>query len=143
MESGGTVEHFAGDGMMIFLNDPTPLPNHPVQGIRMAVAMQEAMSSLQTNWKAHGFTLGLGIGMAVGHATLGIIGFEGRWDYGANGPVVNLAARLCGEAQAGQILITERLFHQVQATVDAQPLGAFTLKGFQAPVSTYKVQGVK
>ena len=140
---GGAVEHFAGDGMMIFLNDPLPLPNHVEQAVRMAVAMQREMKTLRANWRMRGFDLGLGIGMAVGHATLGVIGFEGRWDYGANGAVVNLAARLCGEAQPEQIVITERLFHHVKSFVDVKPIGPFTLKGFQAPVPAFNVEGLR
>ena len=101
----GTLERFTGDGMMIFFNDPVPVPNPPERAVRMAVAMRDASDELARGWRKRGYDLGFGVGIAQGYATLGAIGFEGRWDYGAIGTVTNLAARLCGEAQPGQILI--------------------------------------
>ncbi len=113
---GGTLERFAGDGLMIFFNDPFPCPDPPLQAVRMALAMQERVAELRTGWSKRGHELALGIGIAVGYATLGRIGFEGRFDYGAVGSVVNLAARLCGEALGGQILLAASAFAAVEGT---------------------------
>lgn len=136
---GGTLERFAGDALMMFFNDPFPCPDPPLQAVRMALAMQERVAELRTGWRKRGHDLALGIGIAVGYATLGRIGFEGRFDYGAVGSVVNLAARLCAEALGGQILLAERAFAAVEGTVAAEPLGPLTLKGFLRPVQAYLV----
>ena len=101
----GTLERFTGDGMMVFFNDPLPVPDPLARAVRMALSMRERLGELTPDWRTRGWDLGMGIGMAEGYATLGAIGFEGRWDYGAIGTVTNLAARLCGEARAGQILV--------------------------------------
>jgi adenylate cyclase len=138
-EFGGTLERFAGDALMMFFNDPFPCPDPPLQAVRMALAMQERVAGLQEGWRKRGHDLALGIGIAVGYATLGRIGFEGRFDYGAVGSVVNLAARLCGEARGGQILLADRAFAAVEGTVAAEPLGPLTLKGFHRPVQAYLV----
>jgi len=140
-EFGGTLERFAGDALMMFFNDPFPCPDPPLQAVRMAVAMQERVADLRTGWRKRGHELALGIGIAVGYATLGRIGFEGRFDYGAVGSVVNLTARLCGEALGGQILLAERAFAAVEGTVSAEPLGPLTLKGFHRPIQAYLVTG--
>ena len=140
-EFGGTLERFAGDALMMFFNDPFPCPDPPLQAVRMAVAMQERVADLQAGWHKRGHELALGIGIAVGYATLGRIGFEGRFDYGAVGSVVNLTARLCGEALGGQILLAERAFAAVEGTVAAEPFGPLTLKGFHRPVQAYLVTG--
>src|SRR5881409_3152664 len=95
----GTLERFTGDGMMVFFNDPVPVPNPGEQAIRMAVAMRDRVKELSAAWRKRGYELALGVGLAQGYATIGAIGFEGRWDYGAIGTVTNLAARLCGEAR--------------------------------------------
>ena len=129
----GTLERFAGDALMIFFNDPFPCPDPPLQAVRMALAMQERVAELATGWRKRGHELALGIGIAVGYATLGRIGFEGRFDYGAVGSVVNLAARLCGEARGGQILLAPSAFAAVEGRVAAEPLGELSLKGFQRP----------
>jgi adenylate cyclase len=107
---GGTLEHFAGDGLMVFFNDPVPLPEHELQAARLACAMRERVGELAEGWRKRGYELGLGGGIAVGHATLGRIGFEGRFDYGALGIVTSLAARLSDEAAAGQILLSQRAY---------------------------------
>ena len=138
-EHEGTIEYFAGDGMMIFFNDPIPLADAPGQAVRMALALRERFAELRSQWNKRGYALDLGSGIAHGYATLGIIGFEGRRDYAAIGSVVNLAARLCGEAKAGQILIDQKTFARVEELVEAEPLGPFTLKGFTQPVSAYNV----
>lgn len=138
----GTLERFSGDAMMIFFNDPLPLPNHPEQAVRMAIAMRDRVSQLQDGWKRYGFDLGAGVGIATGYATLGVVGFEKRTDYAAIGKVTNLAARLCGEAQHGQILVSGRVHELVKPLVRADPVGDMKLKGFQAPVATYNIVGL-
>src|SRR6058998_115182 len=143
LEHEGTLERFTGDGMMIFFNDPVPVPNPAERAVRMAVAMRERVDHLVTIWQKRGYQLALGVGIAQGYATIGAIGFEGRWDYGAIGTVTNLAARLCGEAKPGQILISRRLFGAVEHVVTAEPVGELTLKGFHRPVTTYNVIRLK
>jgi adenylate cyclase len=138
-EFGGTLERFAGDALMMFFNDPFPTPDAPLKAVRMAVAMQERVAGLQAGWRRRGHDLALGIGIALGFATLGRIGFEGRFDYGAVGSVVNLAARLCGEALGGQILLAERAYAAVEGVVTAEPFGPLTLKGFHRPVPAFLV----
>jgi adenylate cyclase len=135
LEHDGTLERFTGDGMMIFFNDPTPVDNPEERAVRMALAMRDAVGELRVKWRKQGFDLGLGVGIAKGYATIGAIGFEGRWDYGAIGTVTNLAARLCGEAKAGQILISQRLLVTIEDLVDAEPAGELILKGFQRPIT--------
>ena len=139
----GTLERFTGDGMMVFFNDPVPVPNPGEQAIRMAVAMRDRVKELSAAWRKRGYELALGVGLAQGYATIGAIGFEGRWDYGAIGTVTNLAARLCGEAQPGQILISQRLLGTVEELVEVEPVGELTLKGFHRPVTTYNVIRLK
>jgi adenylate cyclase len=138
-EFGGTLERFAGDALMMFFNDPIPIPDAPLKAVRMAIAMQERVADLQVGWRKRGHDLALGIGIAVGFATLGRIGFEGRFDYGAVGSVVNLTARLCSEALGGQILLAERAYAAVEGVVTAEPVGPLTLKGFHRPVAAYLV----
>jgi class 3 adenylate cyclase len=139
----GTLERFTGDGMMIFFNDPLPVPDAVARAVRMAVAMQERVSSLTGKWRRLGYDLGLGIGIATGFATIGGIGFEGRWDYGAIGTVTNLAARLCGEARSGEILVSARLAAELEELGDTEELAPLTLKGFARPVSALRVTGLK
>jgi class 3 adenylate cyclase len=139
----GTLERFTGDGMMIFFNDPTPVPNPQERAVRMALAMRERVDELVRLWRKRGWELDFGVGIAQGYATIGAIGFEGRWDYGAIGTVTNLAARLCGEAQPGQILVSRRLYGTLEELVDAAPVGELSLKGFSRPVSVYNVIGLK
>jgi signal transduction histidine kinase/class 3 adenylate cyclase len=139
----GTLERFTGDGMMIFFNDPLPVPNHAEQAVRMAIAMHGRIADLQVQWRRREIALGLGIGISTGYATLGAIGFEGRKDYAAIGPVTNLAARLCQEAKDGQILVSGRFLKLVEALVSAESLGDLTLKGFRRPVSIYNITGVR
>ncbi len=136
---GGTLERFSGDALMIFFNDPFPSPNPPLQAVRMALAMQERIADLGRGWRKRGHELALGIGIAVGYATLGRIGFEGRFDYGAVGTVVNLAARLCAEARGGQILLAESAFAAVEGEVAAALQAPMALKGFQRPIQAYLV----
>ena len=138
----GTLEHFAGDGMMIFLNDPEPVPDHPTEAVRMAVEMQDRFRGLSEHWRRLGFDLGLGIGISVGYATLGRIGFEGHLGYAILGSVPNLAARLCAVAEPGQIVLSERLYARVESNVTATPLGQLELKGFRRPVGAYALVDV-
>ena len=139
----GTLERFTGDGIMIFFNDPVMVPNPAERALHMAVDMQEQAAVLLEKWQKKGYDLGFGIGIAQGYATIGAIGFEGRWDYGAIGNVTNLAARLCAEAKPGQILVSRRVLATVEGLVDAEPVGEITLKGFIKPVTTFNVLRLK
>ena len=139
MAHNGTLERYMGDGMMIVFNDPVPVPDPAVQAIRMALAMREREMELSEKWEKYGYDLRFGIGIAHGYATIGRIGFEGRWDYTAIGSVVNLAARLCGIAKAGQILVPRRLLAVVAGVVEAEAVGEFKLKGFHRPLSAYNI----
>jgi adenylate cyclase len=139
----GTLERFTGDGMMVFFNDPVPVPDPAARAVRMVLAMQARLHALLAHWSKRGFELDFGAGIAQGYATIGAIGFEGRLDYGAIGTVTNLAARLCGEAQPGQILISKRVLASVEELVDAEPVGALTLKGFGKPVPVFNVTRLK
>jgi class 3 adenylate cyclase/putative methionine-R-sulfoxide reductase with GAF domain len=135
----GTLEHFAGDGLMVFFNDPLSVEDHELQAVRLALAAQKRFEELAQAWRKRGTELGLGIGIEAGYATLGRIGFEGRYDYGALGPVSNLASRLSTEAAAGQILIGQRVFAAVEEAVETVPAGDLELKGFGRPVAAYEV----
>ena len=143
LEHEGTLERFTGDGMMIFFNDPVPVPNPAERAIRMALAMREQVTGLAQGWRKRGFDLDFGVGIAQGYATIGAIGFEGRLDYGAIGTVTNLAARLCGEAKPGQVLISRRMIGTVEELVEAEPVGELALKGFSRPVSVFNVARLK
>src|SRR6059036_3704496 len=139
LEHEGTLERFTGDGMMIFFNDPMPVPDAPARAVRMAVAMRGRVDELLVKWKKRGYDLDFGVGVAQGYATIGAIGFEGRLDYGAIGTVTNLAARLCGEAKPGQILIAQRVYGAVDDSVEVEELGGLTLKGFSKSVPAFNV----
>ena len=139
----GTLERFAGDGMMIFFNDPVPVPNPAERAIRMALAMRDRMEHLAALWRRRGYNLEIGVGIAQGYATIGAIGFEGRWDYGAIGTVTNLAFRLCGEAKPGQILASRRVLTTVEELVEVELVGELALKGFSRPVSTFNLLGLR
>ncbi|HXH83566.1 MAG TPA: response regulator, partial [Candidatus Tectomicrobia bacterium] len=143
LEHEGTLERFTGDGMMIFFNDPVEVPNPAERAVRMAVAMRERVAALASGWRRRGWDLALGVGIAQGYATIGAIGFEGRWDYGAIGTVTNLAARLCGEARGGQILVSGRVAAAVDSLVEGEDLGALALRGFARPVPAWSIAGVK
>lgn len=143
LEHEGTLERFTGDGMMIFFNDPVPVPNPAERALRMALVMRERVQELSTKWRRRGYDLALGIGIAQGYATIGAIGFEGRWDYGAIGTVTNLAARLCGEAKGDQILVSLRVVGEVEHMIETEEVGPLTLKGFQKPIPAFGVLGVK
>jgi adenylate cyclase len=134
-----TLERFAGDGMMIFFNDPVPVPDPTQRAVRLALHMRESGRALTSKWRQLGHELDLGIGIAQGFATIGAIGFEGRWDYGAIGTVTNLAARLCGEAKGGQILVSKRVYSTVADSVSAEPVGDLNVRGFLKPVPTFNL----
>jgi class 3 adenylate cyclase len=136
---GGTLEHFAGDGLMVFFNDPVPVADHELQAARLAIAMRERIGELAVGWRKRGYELGLGAGISVGHATLGRIGFEGRYDYGALGSVTNLAARLSDEATAGQILLSQRAHAALEGRVEAKPVAELQVKGFARSVQAYEL----
>jgi class 3 adenylate cyclase/CheY-like chemotaxis protein len=136
---GGTVEHFAGDGLMVFFNDPQDCPEPEFQAVRLAVAMRDRMLTVCESWRERDYQFGFGVGVSAGYATLGCIGFEGRFHYGAIGSIVNLAARLCGEARDGQILINARARAALGDCVEAEPLPDLTLKGFSRPVRAFAV----
>jgi class 3 adenylate cyclase/putative methionine-R-sulfoxide reductase with GAF domain len=137
--NGGTVEHFAGDGLMVFFNDPQPVPDHQLAAVRTACDMREQFATLSEAWHKRGYELGLGVGVAAGYATLGRIGFERRYDYAAVGNSVILASRLSSAASAGQILISQRVFARVESSVDAEPVAGLELKGFRDPIFAYSV----
>jgi adenylate cyclase len=143
LEHEGTLERFAGDGMMVFFNDPVPVTDAAERAVRLAIAAQARTRELTDRWRKLGFELDLGIGIATGYATIGAIGFEGRWDYGAIGTVTNLAARLCGEAQPGQILVSRRLHSMLEELIHAEPIGELSLKGFSRAVTAYNVTGLR
>jgi class 3 adenylate cyclase len=139
----GTLEHFAGDGVMVFFNDPLAVAKHELQAVRLALAAQERVAQLAQEWRRWGKELGLGIGIAAGYATLGRIGFEGRYDYAALGPVANIASRLSTQAAAGQILIGQQVFAAVENDVETAPAGNLELRGFARPVAAYEVRGLR
>jgi adenylate cyclase len=143
LQHEGTLERFTGDGMMIFFNDPLPVPEPTQRAVCMALGMRNRVTELSATWRTRGWDLGLGVGIAQGYATLGAIGFEGRWDYAAIGTVTNLAARLCGEARAGHILISQRLLATIGGLVECEPVGELTLKGFQRPVTGFNILRAK
>ena len=136
---GGTLERYAGDGVMVVFNDPIPVDNPALQAILMAIDMRAAIGELIEKWRKLGHDIGFGIGIAHGFATLGTIGFEGRFDYAAIGTVSNVASRLCDEAKPGQILISPRVLMAVEKDITVQPVGEFKLKGISRPLATYNV----
>ena len=137
-----TLEHFAGDGVMAFFNDPVPCPDPAARAIKMAIAMRGEVGELRKKWEKRGFELGFGVGIALGYATLGQVGFEGQFHYMAIGSVANLASRLCDQAKDGQILITQRVYADVEDMAEVEPVGELTFKGFHKPVPAYQVLGM-
>jgi class 3 adenylate cyclase len=134
-----TVGWFAGDGLMVWFNDPIPCEEPAARAVQMAVEMRDAMAELTTGWRKRGHELDVSIGVALGYATIGRIGFEGRYDYGAVGSVLNLASRLCDAAQPGQVVVSQRVLAEVEELVEAEPLGRLGLKGFGKPVEAFAV----
>ncbi|HET8571946.1 MAG TPA: response regulator [Candidatus Limnocylindria bacterium] len=141
VEHEGTLEHFAGDGVMTFFNDPVVQPDHVERAVRMALAVRERFQPLTADWRKRGYELGLGIGIAVGYATLGRIGFEGRYDYGAIGNVVIMASRLSSAAGPNQVLLTQRGVAMVEGLFEMEDVGELNLKGMTRPVPAHNVVG--
>jgi class 3 adenylate cyclase len=139
----GTLERFAGDGLMILFNDPLPCPDPCERAVKMAIQMRDRVIELAAKWRKLGHDLGFGVGIAHGFATLGRISSEGRFDYTAIGRVVNLAARLCGEAKSGQILIDGKVHAAVETLIEIEPAGDLTLKGFSRPVTAFDVRALR
>jgi len=139
----GTLERFAGDGLMVFFNDPAPIADHQLASVRTACAVRDRFNELAAAWRKRGYELGMGIGIASGYATLGRIGFEGRYDYGAMGIIVNLAARLSDVAEAGQILISQRHQAAVEEAVEATERPPVSLKGFGRPIPVWAVDSIR
>jgi len=135
----GTIDHRAGDGLMVIFNDPVPCDAPVEQALNLAFAMRDRVRELAKVWQKRGYELGFGIGITSGYATLGIVGFEGRFDYTANGNVVNLAARLCDIAKNDQIIISQNVFSEIENLVDAKPLPDIHLKGIRRPVRAFNV----
>jgi class 3 adenylate cyclase len=135
----GTLERYAGDGVMVVFNDPVPVENPALQAVMMALEMRDAIGGLTDKWRRFGHDIGFGIGIAHGFATLGTIGFEGRFDYAAIGTVSNVASRLCDEAKPGQILISSRVLVAVENLVKVEHVGEFALKGIRRPLAAYNV----
>jgi adenylate cyclase len=142
-EYEGTLERFTGDGFMVFFNDPVPCPDPAARAVRMTVAMRDAVGALLQTWRRRGHALGFGAGIAMGYATIGRIGFEGRFDYAAIGTVTNLSARLCQEARDGQILVSQQVLDETETLVEAREVGLLTLKGFAKPVVAYDIRGLR
>jgi class 3 adenylate cyclase len=140
---GGTLEHFAGDGVMIFFNDPMPVDHPALKAVRMAIELQRAFEPIASAWGQRGHKVALGVGIAQGEATLGVIGFEQRWEYSAIGAVPNLAARLCGQAQGGEILVDTATCADVSDAVEMAPVGPIQLRGFTHPIPAFRVTGLK
>jgi class 3 adenylate cyclase/CheY-like chemotaxis protein len=142
-EHEGTLERFTGDGLIVIFNDPILCQNPSLRAVRLALEMRKAIGGLAEQWRKLGHMLGFGIGVAYGYATLGRVGYEGRVDYTAIGSVVNLASRLCGEAQTGQVLIDSKVYSAIEAVADTESLGELVLKGFHRSVPAYAVRGLR
>jgi adenylate cyclase len=138
----GTLERFTGDGLMVFFNDPVPCDDPAERAVTMAVAMRDRVAELAAGWSRHGHDLGFGIGIAQGFATLGRIGFDGRFDYAAIGSVTNLAARLCSVAGPGQILVAQRVFTAAEGVASGESVGELDLRGFSRPIRAFAVTGI-
>ena len=139
----GTIERFAGDGLLVLFNDPLPCADPSARAVRMAVEMREQVAKLAAGWRAQGHELGFGIGIAHGYATLGCVGFEGRFQYSATGTVPNLASRLCDQARNGQILVDAKVHAQVKGLAEMESVGESSLKGFHRPVKVFNVRGLQ
>jgi DNA-binding response OmpR family regulator len=142
-EFNGTIEHFVGDGIMVIFNDPVPVPNPTELAIRMVIVMRKQMADLRIKWQKRGYDLDCGFGIAHGYATIGAIGFGGRWDYSTIGTVANLASRLCDETKGPQIIIDQKTLSHIEDIVETEPLGLLDLKGFSNPINSFNVIRLK
>jgi class 3 adenylate cyclase len=138
----GTLERFVGDGLVVLFNDPLPCPDPSARAVQMATRMRACIAELSRDWRKRGHELGFGVGIAQGFATLGTIGFEGRSDYAAIGPVANLASRLCDEAADGEILVSQRVLTAIEPLVEAELRGDLVLKGFVRPQPAWRILGL-
>jgi adenylate cyclase len=139
----GTIERFNGDGVMVLFNDPLPCPDPSVRAVRMAVEMRGCIAGLTAQWRKHGHELGFGMGIAHGYATLGCVGFEGRFQYSVTGTVANLAARLCDQAKSGEILVDSKVHAAVERMAELEPAGELALKGLHRPVRAFNVRELR
>jgi class 3 adenylate cyclase len=139
VEHEGTLEHFAGDGLMVFFNDPELQADHAARAVRLAIEIRQRFEAISEEWRRRGHVLQVGMGIATGYATMGRIGFEGRYDYGGIGNAIILASRLSSDAAAGEILIAQRTFAAIEGEIAAEPAGERQLKGFSRPMPTYSV----
>ncbi|MEM7303698.1 MAG: adenylate/guanylate cyclase domain-containing protein [Pseudomonadota bacterium] len=140
-EHGAGVDHRMGDGIMVLFNDPVACDDPAGEAIKLAIAMRVRMAELSKSWKKLGHRLGFGVGVSLGYATVGMVGYEGRYDYTASGTAVNLAARLCDHAEDGEILLSPRAFTAVEDDFDCEPTGEAKLKGIREPVEVYRLVG--
>jgi class 3 adenylate cyclase len=138
----GTLEHFAGDGVMIFFNDPLPVDRPAERAVRMALALQKAFTPIAEEWGKLGHEVGLGIGIAQGNATMGVIGFEERWEYAAIGNVPNLSARLCGAAHIGEIIVDGNTEQDIAHLATLESIGPLALRGFTQPVAAFRLKAL-
>ena len=139
----GTIDHRAGDGMMVFFNDPIPCDEPVLKAAKLAIDMRDAFVDMNRGWQKRGYQLGFGVGISSGYATLGIIGYQGRYDYTANGNAVNLSARLCDEAGDGQILLNHRTYVEIEDRAEVEPVGELELKGFGGKTRVYNLLGLR
>jgi class 3 adenylate cyclase len=135
----GTLAQFTGDGLLVYFNDPVPCPDPAQRAVRLAVDMREAVAQIARSWAGRGHEIGFGVGIAQGYATLGQIGFEGRFDYAPIGTVINVAFRLCADAKDGQILVTQRVASAIECQAELEPLGNLAFKGLRRPVAVLNV----
>ena len=142
-EFDGTIDHFVSDGIMVIFNDPVPVPNPTELAIRMVIVMRERMADLKMQWQKRGYELDCGFGIAHGYATIGAIGFGGRWDYSTIGTVANLASRLCDEAKGPQVIIDQKTLSHIEDIVETEPLGLLDLKNFSMPINAFNVIRLK
>lgn len=142
-EYKGTIDHRAGDGLMVIFNDPLPCDSPILQAVEMAIAMRAKMAELTAEWAKRGYKLGFGVGISAGYATLGMVGYEERFDYTANGNGVNLASRFCDEAKDGEIIISQNIYAELEDRIEAKPLGDLRLKGVGRPVLAFSLKGLQ
>jgi len=139
-EFGAGVDHRTGDGIMVLFNDPVPCGDPAGEAVRLAIAMRSRMAELAKKWRKLGHRLGFGVGISLGYATVGLVGYEGRYDYTASGTAVNLAARLCDRADDKEILLSQRAQTAIEDDFTTEFAGEFELKGMREPVEVFRLQ---